>query len=367
MIRLKFNDSIVISEYESFIINILKVFLMLQVFIGHVVSAWFSGYVFQGKEMISELIIILSKLLFRYGPECAILFVFLSGYFIGGRLLYSSILKLECKLSLFLKYRLIKLYPVLIFSLMITALVDFIGLNFFRFDYDFISYSSLDLSATLQLKTFILNGLFLQPVFVDSFGSNGPLWTLGYIFQFYIVGFLVCRVVKKNIFIGHLLVFFMFIIMALVKAEWGLMFLSWWIGALSRVYRFELNLIKVSKFYFFLPIIIIFFSNFINYNYAIMLVSLSGCIFVSLINNINIASFLHKQKNIIIYLSKNAFSIYALHFPITLLISQLISDLRISLVIGMSVSVFLTLILVLGLSGAMNYFFRKIGCGNNGD
>jgi peptidoglycan/LPS O-acetylase OafA/YrhL len=76
----------------------------------------------------------------------------------------------------FLLRRFVRIYPVLLFALLLTLALDSISLHFMPHN---------DRLGDLGLTTFVANLLALQGIAAPTFGSNGALWTLALEIQFY--------------------------------------------------------------------------------------------------------------------------------------------------------------------------------------
>lgn len=113
------------------------------------------------------------------GHEAVMVFFVLSGFFISN-----SVIKSLDKWSwkYYFVNRLTRLYIVLIPALLITLLLDFVGMYFF--DYSFFPHN---MSERINLDVFIGNILFLQGFETTVFGSNDPLWSLSYEFWYYLL------------------------------------------------------------------------------------------------------------------------------------------------------------------------------------
>ncbi len=117
---------------------------------------------------------ILGKL-FSFGQEAVMLFFLLSGYVIS-----LSLLKRKYSFSEYFKHRFLRIYPILIFVVLISILLK-------------VSYTNID----FNFQNLILNLLMLQDIsalkpgtFADPFLGNSPLWSLSYEWWFYMIFYL---------------------------------------------------------------------------------------------------------------------------------------------------------------------------------
>lgn len=108
----------------------------------------------------------------RIANEAVIVFFVLSGFLVGGRAFDRSVngtfKPTEYAVDRFVRIML-PLFPALIITAIIRLIID----------------------GSFDMKVFIGNLFSLQGVFVPSFGSNAPLWSLSYEVWFYILAYAV--------------------------------------------------------------------------------------------------------------------------------------------------------------------------------
>jgi len=131
------------------------------------------------------------------GHQVVIVFFVLRGYLVGGSVLRSMGLDFWSWKG-YLLNRLTRLYTVLVPALVLGGLLDVMGIHLFgsagiygsrtgTHDLAFVVHSRLSFPILAG------NYAFLQGIFVPTFGSNGPLWSLSNEFWYYIVfPFLAC-------------------------------------------------------------------------------------------------------------------------------------------------------------------------------
>jgi peptidoglycan/LPS O-acetylase OafA/YrhL len=166
----------------------------IAVLIGHIRGLFFVDYESVRGSMPMKLLYMLTGL----GHQAVIVFFVLSGFFIGASVVTSSSSG-RWSWSRFGLRRFTRLYVVLIPALVLTAAWDLAGMGLFGTAGIYsgsIQARHLDLpnvTETLSLPLLLGNLAFLQHIFVTSFGSNGPLWSLSYEFWSYLTFPLVFR------------------------------------------------------------------------------------------------------------------------------------------------------------------------------
>lgn len=124
------------------------------------------------------------------GHECVVMFFVLSGLFIGAGVI-QKVSAASWNLTDYLVSRGARLYLVLFPTLLLTLLLDSIGLRWTAPDsiYHGVGSQSVIHDVTERLSPSVLVGnlLFLQTIAVPTFGSNGPLWSLSNEFWYYML------------------------------------------------------------------------------------------------------------------------------------------------------------------------------------
>lgn len=235
MLRYLENARSRMSRSESLLHDIVRSFLMLQVFLGHVAYVALPEMGVLLSNPIENCVLILFKAITRFGPQSAYLFVFLSGYLIFGGLLLTATSDNFPTMRAFVSKRVRRLWPVMFVAVVVTFFLDSVAVYFLEGYSYYSSGYSYDMVEAAGLKEFAGNVLFLQPTFVSSFGSNGPLWTLGYLVQFYFAGYLVVAALRKATWMAAVMVVLISMLMAVFKFEWFLLFLVWMFGGILRV------------------------------------------------------------------------------------------------------------------------------------
>jgi peptidoglycan/LPS O-acetylase OafA/YrhL len=124
------------------------------------------------------------------GHQWVIVFFVLSGYLVGGSVLRSMALDRWSWRS-YLLNRLTRLYVVLVPALVFGGFLDLAGLHIFGAAGIYGGHNSTHelrfaVPTHLSIPIMIGNYAFLQGIYVPTFGSNVPLWSLANEFWYYI-------------------------------------------------------------------------------------------------------------------------------------------------------------------------------------
>src|SRR3954469_16141760 len=118
------------------------------------------------------------------GHGAVMMFFVLSGYFVGGSVLRGRA-RGTFRWSTYLTARTLRLWLVLVPALCLTAVMDRIGRHAYP---DSQMYGDTARAVTNSgFWNFLGNVFFLQTQAVPPYGSNGPLWSLGYEFAYYLL------------------------------------------------------------------------------------------------------------------------------------------------------------------------------------
>jgi peptidoglycan/LPS O-acetylase OafA/YrhL len=173
-------------------LDLIRGLAALAVLAGHLRAYVFQSYPdLQGSTESVNAILKAFYFITGLGHEAVMIFFALSGFLVGGKVL-SDILAQMFSWPRYLLRRLTRLWIVIIPALMLTLVFDQIG-AYFGVGYDgryYDLYSSgphgpgdIDHS----LSTLVGNVSFLQTIWVPSFGSNAPLWSLANEFWYYLI------------------------------------------------------------------------------------------------------------------------------------------------------------------------------------
>lgn len=136
-----------------------------------------------------------------FNKPSVLVFFTLSGFLIIRKVMQSSG---KWSWRNYLIDRLVRLWVVLLPSLLMTALLVWFGKNYWVEYAGGIGYILNANQVDISLASFFGNAFFLQTLIVNVFGDNGPLWSLSYEFWYYILFpliILACRNVgQKRVF-----------------------------------------------------------------------------------------------------------------------------------------------------------------------
>lgn len=127
------------------------------------------------------------------GHQAVVVFFALSGFLVGGKTL-TNLLDRRFRWQPYLLRRLTRLWIVVIPVLVLTLILDSIGIQLLGapgYDgryYDlYASGPRAPVGSDLSLTTFLGNVAFLQTILVPIYGSNAPLWSLANEFWYYLI------------------------------------------------------------------------------------------------------------------------------------------------------------------------------------
>lgn len=186
-----------VSKNRDILLDFVRGFAALLVCAGHLRAALFVD--FSNADSASYL----SKMFYfvtGFGHQSVMIFFVLSGYLVGGSILY----KKEIFWGEYLSKRIIRLWVVLVPALVFTYLIDtytrvlnenvLLGIYHSTIN----SGPSVNNPYSSTFVTFVSNLLFLQNVNMPIFGSNGPLWSLSNEFWYYLLFPLLLVILRKD-------------------------------------------------------------------------------------------------------------------------------------------------------------------------
>ncbi|WP_229639540.1 acyltransferase family protein [Waterburya agarophytonicola] len=270
----------------------------------------------------------------RYGHEVVMIFFALSGFFIHLRISKQLAEKnsFSFDLTRFFKRRLHRLVPPYIFALILTLIVDLIGYYLYPTLYHAATGDIL-LDTNFIRKDFsltsIIPALFLLPSSLGKdFGTNGPFWSLGYEFVYYLLYPLWLMVRRLGAWQGYITGFTLaiagnyFLPPSFIRAIL-IHYPIWLSGALIAEFLVKKQLPKWIIFISYLSLSISFIA--INYNFPdsfnfflyCLLGSSTLLIVVSLPNSI----FNHPIHRLFEFIGMESYTIYICHFPLVAFVS----------------------------------------------
>ncbi len=143
----------------------------ISVLVTHVRSGFFvqwSDLDLASHNAINYLLFLLTRL----GRESVIVFFVLSGYLVGGQA-WLAFRSRRYSLSEYLVARISRLWVVVIPALLLTGLLDFLNGEWSE--------------SRNGWQPFLVNLFFLQDILGNTYGSNGPFWSLSYEWWFYVL------------------------------------------------------------------------------------------------------------------------------------------------------------------------------------
>jgi peptidoglycan/LPS O-acetylase OafA/YrhL len=179
-------------------LNWLRGLSAIAVFANHLRGAFVVDFAHAKPTIINRIFYLLTG----GGHQAVNVFFVLSGFFISTSVAVSS-QRGAWSWERFALRRFTRLYAVLIPALILTAFWDQLGMALFGTDGIYsgsVAAAQLrqpDVRQTSSLIVFLGNLVFVQDIFVTTFGSNFPLWSLGYEFWAYLVFPLLFRAATK--------------------------------------------------------------------------------------------------------------------------------------------------------------------------
>ena len=260
-----------------------------------------------------------------FGHEAVIIFFVLSGFFVGGSVIKNVE---QIKLSTYIIKRLTRLWIVLIPALILTAICDYFLPTDFLAQAEQSTINSLPLQSEYSgnVVTFVCNLLFLQETACVPFGTNSPLWSLAYEFWYYVLFpaiallFSHTLALSSKIAVGIVIV----VISMLLSNHILLLFPIWILG--SCVFLAHTRIIlnfafKLVSLMVLLIILLVIRLQILDGLLADYILGISFSIFM-----ITCIQFERTRKLQPLYIKASAFfanisfTLYAVHFPILMLI-----------------------------------------------
>lgn len=256
-----------------------------------------------------------------FGPQAVLVFFVLSGFFIT-RSIFNSFEKETFSFKSYFIARFFRLSVVAIPAVFLTLVLDNLSFNLFSSYYLYKQNLGWIDSTSYSFFTFIGNIAYLQTLIANSFGSNGPLWSLAYEWWFYVLAPFAFTFFysKKNItLIVFLLLYFTIFYF---NSKIAFYFIYWLFGGLA--YYLSIKNVKINKLslHFIISLVLVFcFATLIRLRFVsptfgdgFLSLSVAYLVFILVKLNINI------ESRYLSFFTNISYSLYAVHFPIMMFI-----------------------------------------------
>lgn len=164
----------------------IKSALLITVVLSHVSAVTLPSLAEVGGLSPDTALIVVLKGMAAFGREAAYLFVLFSGYATAHHYLEAT----PARAASSVVRRVRRLYPPYAYALAATLALDTLGQTLAPAYYAELFPFPYAAAENGSAVTLLCNVAMLQPTFCHSFGTNGPLWTMGYLLQFYLVAWL---------------------------------------------------------------------------------------------------------------------------------------------------------------------------------
>ena len=266
------------------------------------------------------------------GHQAVMIFFVLSGFLVGG----SVIKNLDnFNFKKYLTNRITRLWVVLIPCLFITLIIDQLILSNYpellQGMYRNVINSGPSENYSQTLMTLMGNIFFLQTIFVKTYGTLEPVWSLANEFWYYILFPLILIIIdfknKYNLILKSFYTIFLLIILYLLPIEIMKYFMIWCLGVFA-FYIYDIKKSNYHKFNFLLSLILLISALILSKLKILslfsndLLISLTVSYLIVVCPKINLDQnkILKLFKNVIIHLSDISYTLYLIHFPICMLI-----------------------------------------------
>jgi peptidoglycan/LPS O-acetylase OafA/YrhL len=263
-------------KYDLFILDVLRALAAFVVMVGHARWVLWEGYS-EGYLKHPEQYGMIGKIavyglsIFRYGHEAVLLFFVLSGFVIHLRYARNLAANPDAGFDWwpFLVRRIRRIYPPFLFILLLTFILDRVGMQMGWSIYQQQTPNEIlnnNVHPNHGWINLFGNLLFWQNGQVTVWGSNGPLWSLKYEWWFYMLYPILFWVTRKSVYGALLLVLALFATGHFLGATSSFFLfsvfgylLSWWLGALlADIYagRFRLKFSWLAPFSLLIPFLL---------------------------------------------------------------------------------------------------------------
>lgn len=264
------------------------------------------------------------------GHTGVVLFFVMSGYWISASV--AARIGGPSFWPAYLIARLSRLWVVLIPALVLGGLLDLYGNQFLHLPayQNAIGSHSLtgDVSARLNLPTFLGNAFFLQTIIAPVWGSNGPLWSLAAEFWYYLFFPTVMILASRKRRVPWL-VLIASIAVSIANAQLLIGFVVWLLGYALQFIRQDNRYVKrLFGNALALPLAFLLLMASFALNSALkesvpdIVMGIVFSLFLIALRS-SALPFPRLLEWVALYGRKSSFSLYAIHFPIVLLVGGL--------------------------------------------
>lgn len=208
----------------------IKAALLVTVILSHVSAITLPSLSQLSDLSLAVIVTFILKGIAAFGREAAYLFVLFSGFATAHHYQNSAPMHKARSLG----KRLLRLYPPYLYALTLTMVLDRTGFSIVPSYYLEVFPFPYIPTDNDSLSTLACNVAMLQPTLCQSFGTNGPLWTIGYLMQFYLFAWIL-RTVTPNVtmmlILGGLIAL---LALFFLRMEWAALFGLWTFGMLLR-------------------------------------------------------------------------------------------------------------------------------------
>ena len=327
------------APINTSILNGIRGLAALYVLIGH--ARWLlwegykEGYLLHPQSYNQASKILVSLLaFFGKGHVAVILFFVLSGFVIH----YSIIKREKNKLDIldYFKRRFLRIYPPLLFCMLLTLVLDLTGKYIYGYSIYFqstpVPLINENIISNLNWITAIGNLLMVQGIYTHVWGTNGPLWSLMYEWWFYMLYPCIFYLYKKNRYLSYAVVWLLFIIASnglfdnkLASAVFNYL-LCWSLGALLA----DVLLERISLHWFIVPLVICLIELCIKGDSPVIIDTLTGFVFTALLFALlkfKALFSLHRVFDWFNLLGDYSYTLYVIHLPILVMINGIVLNL----------------------------------------
>ncbi|RRB14065.1 acyltransferase family protein [Larkinella knui] len=306
----------------------------LLVFLSHIRALFFLDYHHVDHTIISAFFYFITG----FGHSSVIVFFVLSGFFIIGSI-DNAASKNKWSFTTYSIDRLVRLWIVLLPALLLTALLDNIGLKLYPDSLAYLgeidSLRDINPIGRSTIVVFLANVFFLQNVLVPTFGSNAPLWSLSCEFWYYFLfPFLYFALFKKeNVVAKIALITIPVLLLLLLGNKIAGYFTIWLMGGITFfIYKYKnIPIFNTSFFAAFSSLLFLVIFSCIRFdkypflfnNYSLGATSI--LLMIALINSKMKFPYLIKFSK---FISNISYSLYLIHLPLSIVLVSALSHER---------------------------------------